>query len=106
MNKTIDLVSYRADLQRKIEAIDVLLGGSVISNGHAAHRTNQASNGTRGTGRRKMSAAGRARIAAGARARWAKVKGAGRNNKTGATTNEVILKALAGRRDVATKVIK
>ena|SRR5437899_2844476 len=108
MNKTIDLVSYRADLQRKIEAIDVLLGGSVISNGHATHRTNQASNGTRGTGRRKMSAAGRARIAAGARARWAKVKvkGAGRNNKTGATTNEVILKALAGRRDVATKVIK
>src|SRR5882724_6800076 len=106
MSKAIDLVSYRADLQRKIEAIDLLLGGSVIGNGHAARRTSRAFNGRRSTARRKMSAAGRARIAAGARARWAKVKGAGRTNKTGVTTNEVILKALAGRRDVATRAIK
>src|SRR5882672_2564980 len=106
MSKTIDLISYRADLQRQIEAIDLLLGGSTLGNGRTARGASPASNRMGGKTRRKMSAAGRARIAAGARARWAGVKRGGRSNKSGSTTNEVILKALAGRRDVATRDIK
>ena len=104
MSKTIDLISYRADLQRQIEAIDLLLGGSTIGNGRTARRASPASN-RMGRTKRRMSAAGRARIAAGARARWAGVKRGGAN-RSGSTTNEVILKALAGRRDVATRDIK
>ena len=105
MSKTIDLISYRADLQRQIEAIDLLLGGTTLGNGRTARGASPASN-RMGRTKRKMSAAGRARIAAAARKRWAGVKRGGRTNKGGSTTNEVILKALAGRRDVATRDIK
>jgi hypothetical protein len=58
-----------ADLKHKIESLEKqltrLLSGTA---GAAAPRK-----------RRKMSAAGRARIAAAARARWAKVKAAGKS---------------------------
>src|ERR1700704_5283957 len=100
MSNIIDLVSYRAELQRKVEAIDLLLGGSTGNGASpASHKTNAPA-------KRRISAAGRARIAAAARGRWATVKGAVRVNKIGPTTNEVILKALASRKDVATRVIK
>jgi hypothetical protein len=97
MSNMIDLISYRAELQRKVEAIDLLLGGG-SGNGRTISEASAAG--------RKMSAAGRARIAAAARARWARARGSGPHKRSGATTNEIILNALSGGRDVATRVIK
>jgi len=66
-----------AAIKDKIESLQAeltkVLGGREVGNGSAASPTGKK------TGRRKMSAAGRAKIAAAAKARWAKVKAAGRN---------------------------
>jgi hypothetical protein len=61
-------------LQRKIDAIDLLQGGNYS-------RSNGVNGAKRGPkpGRRTMSSAARARIAAAARLRWKKAKAAGRN---------------------------
>ena len=70
----MDLIGYRNELQRKMDAINVLLGGTYNGNGVVARKQ---------LGRRKvkrtMSAAGKAKIAAAARKRWRKAKAAGRN---------------------------
>jgi len=80
MSKQIDLVSYRAELQRKLEAVNELLG---VSGGRAygrrAYATRTAARGPGRSGQRKMSAAGRARLAAIARARWRKARLAGKS---------------------------
>ena len=72
----IDLENLRSELHKKIEAIDLLLGrtivGRVIKRAKKIHRARKA-------GRRKMSAAGRARLAAFARARWKKARAAGKS---------------------------
>ena len=64
-----------AGIKDKIEELqsqlNKLLGGDGVGNGSPAVKP------AKKTGR-KMSAAGRARIAAAARARWAKVKAAGK----------------------------
>jgi len=73
-----DLLAYRAELQRKLDAVDAILsdmtGGSVRSTAPT-----RSPNGRRKVGKRTMSAAGRARIAAAARLRWKKIKAAGKN---------------------------
>ncbi len=72
----IDLENLRSELHKKIEAIDLLLGrtivGRVIKRAKKIHHARKA-------GRRKMSAAGRARLAAFARARWKKARAAGKS---------------------------
>ena len=71
-----DLISYRNELQRKLDAVNSVIadmGGSIPSPA-PKHSTNG-----RRKGRRHMSAAGRARIAAAARLRWKKIKAAGKN---------------------------
>lgn len=73
--KAIDLHAYRAELQQKIEAIDVLLGGY---SGSGVRRTNGTAKTTAGRGKRTMSPAARAKLAAIARARWKKAKAAGK----------------------------
>jgi hypothetical protein len=75
MNKTIDLQAYRAELQQKIQAIDLLLGGYV---GNGVRRITPSTKTKGGHGKRTMPAAARARLAAIARARWKKVKAAGK----------------------------
>jgi hypothetical protein len=74
MSKQIDLVSYRAELQQKIEAIDLLLGAS--SRYTARSSTRPAGGGGK---RGPMSPAARARLAAIARARWRAAKSSGRS---------------------------
>jgi hypothetical protein len=70
MNKQINLPAYRAELQRKIEAIDLILGNAPTrSSGISATRS----------GRRGWSEAAKLRLAAIARARWKKAKAAGKN---------------------------
>jgi hypothetical protein len=66
-----------ADLKDRIESLQSELNkilGYFVGNG----RTPVATPVSKKTGRRKMSAAGRAKIATAARARWAKVKAAGK----------------------------
>jgi hypothetical protein len=64
-NLSASQLRHAADLKDKIESLQKELSGLLGStDGAAAPRK-----------RRKMSAAGRAKIAAAARARWAKVKG-------------------------------
>jgi hypothetical protein len=81
MSKQIDLVAYRAELQQKIEAIDLILGGA-SSAGSPARRGRAASTRTRSgkRGRRTMSPAARARLAAIARARWKKARLSGKSH--------------------------
>jgi hypothetical protein len=79
MSKQIDLVAYRAELQQKIEAIDLILGGTPASSsaawsGPAARKTAPR------RGRRTMSAAAKARLSAIARARWKKARLAGKSH--------------------------
>jgi hypothetical protein len=72
-----DLISYRNELQRKLDAVNSVIadiGSSIPSPAHV-----RSTNGRR-KGKRQMSAAGRARIAAAARARWKKAKAAGRSS--------------------------
>jgi hypothetical protein len=78
MNKMeLSSVSLRKALKVKtrIEALqsklDTLLGGVEVGNGVAIAKRGR---------KRRMSAAGRARIAAAARKRWRKAKAAGRNS--------------------------
>ncbi|MCI0747071.1 MAG: hypothetical protein L0Y58_16830 [Verrucomicrobia subdivision 3 bacterium] len=58
-------VAIKEDIERLERQLSSLLGGP---------DTAPARNGVRRKGKRKMSAAGRARIAAAARARWAKIR--------------------------------
>ena len=76
MSKPIDLLAYRSELQRKIVAIDVILGRTPGADGSTANRP--AGPGF-GVGR-KMSDAAKARLAAIARARWKAAKSAGRKH--------------------------
>ena len=78
MSKPIDLVAYRAELQRKIAAIDVILGrgGAIVAS--SASQGGRVS--TFGGPRRKMSAAAKARLAAIARARWRAAKQSGKKH--------------------------
>lgn len=67
-----------AELKERIDGLNRELS-KLLGGGHVGNRV-QGSGGAESTGkpaRRKMSAAGRARIAAAARARWAKVKSSG-----------------------------
>ena len=66
MNLSASQLRRAADIKDKIEALQRKLAWLVGSTGDAAAAPRK---------RRKMSAAGRARIAAAARARWAKAKG-------------------------------
>ena len=76
MSSQINLEALRAELNRKLEAIDLLLGktigGRIIKRARKIHYARKA-------GRRKMSAAGRARLAAYARARWKKARAQGKS---------------------------
>lgn len=77
--KTTDLVELRAELQRKIEAIDLILGHEVPTPKKRMGRPPGTGKSTP-KGKRRMSAAGRAKIAAAAKARWAKIKAAGKSH--------------------------
>jgi hypothetical protein len=69
MNKQINLQAYRVELQRKLEAIDLILGNTAA----------RGSGATTGSGRRGWSEAAKLRLAAIARARWKKARAAGKN---------------------------
>jgi hypothetical protein len=68
-----DLQKYRAELQRKIDAVDVILAdmGGGRSN---AGKTKAVKQNGRKKGKRKMSAAAKAKISAAKRAYWAEKK--------------------------------
>ncbi len=72
-----DLLAYRAELQRKLDAVNAVIadmtGGSISTT-----TVTRSTNGRRKT-KRTMSAAGRAKIAAAARLRWKKARAAGKN---------------------------
>lgn len=76
MSRIIDLEAYRAELQQKIKAIDVLLGRDSNGNGKLVRRTGITK--SRSQVKRRMPAAARAKLATIARARWKKAKAAGR----------------------------
>jgi hypothetical protein len=63
-----------ADLKERIDSLTAELGQILGSGSTSTSSGTAASPGRRG-GRRQMSAEGRARIAAAARARWAKIRG-------------------------------
>jgi hypothetical protein len=79
MNISASELRRAAAIKDKVEALQAEL--DKILAGHDVGTTvSPASKVSRKKGvRRKMSAAARARIAAGARARWAKAKAAGKN---------------------------
>jgi len=74
-----DLLAYRAELQRKLDAVNAVIADMTGSSAQAAPITPTRSTNGRKSVKRKMSAAGRARIAAAARLRWKKAKAAGKN---------------------------
>ncbi len=100
MNTNLTPQQFRkaADIQERIEELRAhlaeLLDGGEVSTGSTRG----------GKGKRKMSAAGRAAIAAGAKARWAKVK-AGKSNgapsQSGKRKNKM---SAAGRAAIAAAV--
>jgi hypothetical protein len=69
-----DLLAYRSELQRKLDAVN-----SVIADMGVSVPSPALIPSTNPKVKRKISAAGRARIAAAARARWKRVKAAGKN---------------------------
>ncbi len=81
-NLSAKQLRHAADLTEKIESLQsqlssLLGGGSGVGNG--VKRIGRPP-GSGKKGKRTMSAAGRAKIAAAARKRWAKAKAAGRNS--------------------------
>ena len=70
----LDLIGYRTDLQRKLDAVDAIL----VDMGHGVPPTSAYSKGgrpkgttTKRKGKRKLSAAARKAIGDAARKRWA-----------------------------------
>lgn len=80
-NLSATQLRHAADIQEKIESLNselasILGGGSGVGNG-IKRRGRPPGSGKKG--KRTMSPAARARIAAAARARWRKAKAAGKN---------------------------
>jgi hypothetical protein len=78
INVTPQQLRKAADLQEKIQSLQEELGQLLGGSGTAETATIEAPK------KRRMSAAGRARIAAAARARWAKIKGTAPKRKMSA----------------------
>ena len=79
---TVGIFAYRAQLQAKLDAVDAIIndmGGTATNRTNTRKPAGKPAATNRRRGKRKMSAAARARLAAIARARWKKVKAQGKS---------------------------
>jgi hypothetical protein len=72
---------HAASIKERIDELERELS-QILGTSHARTGGSDHSPAPRRTGKRRMSAAGRAAIAAGARARWAKIKGTATKSAT------------------------
>ena len=85
-NITAKALRRAADLKDQIESLSNELtrilsgGGNGVPSPFSARRGRPPGNGKKPTGKRNMSPAARAKIAAAAKARWAKAKAAGKKS--------------------------
>jgi hypothetical protein len=80
--RTRDIFAYRAQLQAKLDAVDAVIndmGGTATNRTNRRKPTGKPAATNRSRGKRKLSAAARARLAAIARARWKKANAAGKS---------------------------
>jgi hypothetical protein len=77
-NITANQLRHAAEIKDKIETLEGELAALLNGTAPAKRLGRPPASGKKG--KRTMSAAGRARIAAAARARWKKAKAAGRNS--------------------------
>ena len=79
----MDIFEYKKQLEQKLETVNAIIRDMGVGNTTGNRRgrpsgSTVAKNGRR-KGRRKMSAARRAALSVAAKARWAKIKKAGKN---------------------------
>jgi len=72
---------HAASIKERIDELEHELS-QILGTSHARTGGSDHSTAPRRTGKRRMSAAGRAAIAAGARARWARIKGTATKSAT------------------------
>jgi len=73
-----DLIAYRDQLQAKLDAVNAVIADIAGSAPKTLKRNGRRK--TRGKGKRKMSAAAKKALSLAAKARWKKVKAAGKRH--------------------------
>ena len=76
----MEILEYKAQLEQKLATVNAIIAemGVTAPKKRGRKPGSKVAKADKPKGKRKMSAAGRARIAAAAKARWAKVKAAGK----------------------------